>query len=144
VYCEFSKSTDRKFREVPEMASAILRFPGGRTATFTCGFGSASISTFQLVGTRGELRLDSAYHFNSPLRRYLTVDGRTEIREFPKTDHFAPELMHFADCIKHDRNPAPSGMEGLADVRVVEACTQSANVEHPVLVAMGVVRRRHA
>ena len=41
-------------------------------------------------------------------------------------DQFAPELLYFSDCIQKDRQPEPSGEEGLADVRVIEALYRSA------------------
>ena len=52
----------------------------------------------------------------------ITVDGKTtRARAFPKRDQFAPELLYFSDCIRKDREPEPSGREGLADVRVIRA-----------------------
>jgi hypothetical protein len=37
----------------------------------------------------------------------------------------APELIEFADCILTGRDPEPSGREGLADLRVLEAITRA-------------------
>ena len=36
------------------------------------------------------------------------------------------ELVYFSQCILEDREPEPSGEEGLADVRVLEAIAQAA------------------
>jgi glucose-fructose oxidoreductase len=33
----------------------------------------------------------------------------------------APELSEFAACVREGRDPEPSGWEGLADVRVIDA-----------------------
>lgn len=46
-----------RFREIHEMAAAILPFPGERFATLTCSFGASPIDTFQVVGTKGDLRM---------------------------------------------------------------------------------------
>src|SRR6185437_13504745 len=40
------KGTDRRFREVDEMATAWLEFPGNRLATFVCSFGAADVSAY--------------------------------------------------------------------------------------------------
>src|SRR5687768_16104791 len=42
-----ARSKDRRFREVDEMTSAVLRFPGERLATFTCSFGAADTATYR-------------------------------------------------------------------------------------------------
>ena len=49
-----------------------------------------------------------------------------------KRDQFAPELLHFSDCIQRNRQPEPSGEEGRQDVRIVQALYQSAHTGLPV------------
>jgi glucose-fructose oxidoreductase len=41
-------------------------------------------------------------------------------------DQFAAELIYFSDCILKGKEPEPSGLEGLADVRIVRAAYESA------------------
>src|SRR5438309_9217800 len=50
---------EKRFAEIEEMTSAILRFPRERLAIFTCSFGSADVAQFDLVGTKGHLRLEN-------------------------------------------------------------------------------------
>lgn len=52
--------------------------------------------------------------------------GKTSKRSFPKRDQCAAEIVYFSDCILNDREPEPSGREGMADVRIVEAIYRSA------------------
>ena len=40
VFAFSSRGHDRRFAEVDEMTSAMLRFPGGRLAQFACSFGA--------------------------------------------------------------------------------------------------------
>ena len=117
---------ERRFREVDETTSAVLRFPGERLAAFTCSFGSADVASYRVVGTKGELRLDPAYEYAGELNLEMTIDGRKSRRTFAQRDQFAPELVHFSDCILRRRNPQPGGQEGLADVRIIEALLKSA------------------
>ncbi len=118
--------------DVEETASCILRFPGERIAAFTCSFGTGKVSTYQIAGTRGDLRLDPAFEYAGTLRRRLTVGGRVEERAFDKRDQFAPELVHFSECVLAGRDPEPSGEEGLADVRLIRALYESARTGGPV------------
>jgi hypothetical protein len=55
----------------------------------------------------------------------LTVGGRKRRRKFARRDQFAPELLYFSECVLRDREVEPSGEEGLADVRVIEALRES-------------------
>jgi glucose-fructose oxidoreductase len=123
---------DHRFQEVEEMASAVLKFPEDRLATFTCSFGASDVSHYQVVGTKGDLLVCPAYEYAEGLKHYLTIDGKTTEQTFPKRDQFAPELVHFSDCVLTNKNPEPSGIEGLADVRIIEALYRSANTGLPV------------
>lgn len=86
--------------------------------------------------------MDPAYEMASTLKAELTTGGRTVKRTFPKRDQFAPEPIYFSDCILHNRNPEPSGLEGLADVRVIQAILQSAENNRAVTVKQTEIKRR--
>jgi predicted dehydrogenase len=133
---------DARFDEVDEMTSAVLRFPKDRLAVFTSSFGSADIASYQVIGTRGDLRVDPAYEYAMELTHHLTIEGKTRSRTFAKRDQFAPELLYFSDCIANDRKPEPSGEEGLADVRIIRALYRSAQTGRPVKLQPTPVRKR--
>ncbi len=137
VFCTQASRSDERFREVPEMATAILRFPGERLAQFTCSYGASHTSWYRLVGTAGDLVMDPAFEYEREMAQKITVNEKSSERTFPKRDQFGPELSYFADCILQDAEPEPSGWEGLADIRIVEALNRSAKerrwVELPVL-----------
>ncbi len=123
---------DPRFTEVEEMTSAILRFPGERIAAFTSSFGASKASTYQIVGTRGTLRVDPAYEYAGEIKLNITVNDKKQKREFAKRDQFAAEIAYFSECVLNDREPEPSGSEGLADVRVIAALYRSAKTGKPV------------
>lgn len=128
-----SNNGDPRFQQCEEMTSCILRFPGKeRLANFTCSFGAADVSSYRVVGTKGELSMDPAYEYAAELVQHTTIDGRTRQRTFPKRDQFAPELISFSDCILTGADPESSGWEGLADVRVIRALYRSADTGAPV------------
>ena len=87
-----------------------------------------------MVGTKGVVKMDPADGMASTLKAELIVGSRTTKRTFPKQDQFAPEFVYFSDCILNNREPEPSGREGLADVRIIRAVLQSADDNRPVTV----------
>ena len=115
-----------RFAEIEEAMCCVLRFPEERLATFSCSFGAADVSSYRLVGTRGDLRVEPAYEYAEPLVHHLTVDGRRRTRRFARRDQFAPELLHFSACVRAGREPEPSGREGKIDVQLIEALHRSA------------------
>jgi predicted dehydrogenase len=121
-----ANSGDPQFAEVDEMTGAVLRFPRERLATFVCSFATTEVGAYHLAGTKGDLRVDPAYDYASKLTHYLTVDGQTKKKSFAKRDQFAPELIYFSNCIRQGNRPEPDGLEGLADVKIIEAIYASA------------------
>ncbi|WP_206603133.1 Gfo/Idh/MocA family protein [Leptolyngbya ohadii] len=135
VFAFAGTNGEPRFSEVEEMATAVLRFSNDRLATFTVSFGAASVSTYQVVGTKGDLRLDPAYSWNGELKHYLTVNGETQERSFPDHSQLAAEFTYFSNCILNDTQPEPSGQEGLNDVRIIRSLYQSIKLERPVRIA---------
>jgi len=135
-------NTDARFHEVDAMTSAILRFPGDRLACFSSSFASSDVATYHVIGTKGSFQVDMAYEYAAGLELRLTVDGKEEIRTFSPRDQFAAELLYFSDCILKKKEPEPSGEEGLADVRIVEALYQSAKTGRPVRLGKFVKKAR--
>jgi glucose-fructose oxidoreductase len=126
VLARDASTGEKRFKNVEEMMSVVMRFPEDRLATFTCSFGAADVSRYTLIGTKGLLTLDPAYEYSQPIKRSLTIAGKTLKKEFPKRDQFAAEIVYFSDCILQNKEPEPSGLEGLADVRIVQAIYESA------------------
>ncbi|HEX2486413.1 MAG TPA: Gfo/Idh/MocA family oxidoreductase [Myxococcota bacterium] len=132
------RGREARFAEVDEAVSAVMEFPGDRLAAFTCSFGAASVSSYRLVGSDGDVRVEPAYEYTEPLVHHVTLKGRTRTRKFRWRDQFAPELLHFSRCIQAGDEPEPSGREGLVDLQIIEAIQRAAEsgraVELPPLV----------
>lgn len=132
VLAVHSTGHDTRFQGVDETTAAILRFPGDRFAQLIASQASGDVDEYRIVGTKGDLRLEPAYTYHGEITHHLTVGNATKTKKFPKSDQFAPELLHLAECILDDEDPEPSGEEGLADVRVLEAIVQSARSSRAV------------
>jgi glucose-fructose oxidoreductase len=142
VYATSASSGEPRFRNTEEMTSVILRFPHERLATFTASFGAADIGRYTLVGTKGTLTADPGYEYAEGINLETTIAARTDKRKFSKRDQFAAELVYFSNCILQNKKPEPSGEEGLADVRIVEAIYKSARTGRMVPLSLPVRKQR--
>jgi predicted dehydrogenase len=124
--------TDARFKEVDEMTLATLRFPKDCLASFTCSFGAADKAVYEVVGTKGSLRMTQAYEFSEAMEMELTVRKKTTKRSFEKRDQFGPEIIYFSDCVLNNKEPEPSGWEGLRDVHIICSLYESAHKGHPI------------
>ena len=141
VWATALRSDDRRFRNVDETVAATMRFRGERLASFTCSFGAADRSIYSVTGAKGSITLDPAYEYAVGLAYQLKVGEKERRKKFGKSDQFAPELLYFSDCVLKNREPEPSGEEGLADVRIIEGMLQSISTGRPVRLEMR--QRRH-
>jgi predicted dehydrogenase len=132
VFAFDAAAKDSRFKEIEESLCAILKYPGGRLAAFTCSFGASDVSSYELVGTKGSLRADPAYEYAEGLEISVKIGGRERRHAFAKSDQFGPELVYFSDCILKNREPEPSGREGAIDVRIVRALYKSLSNGKPV------------
>lgn len=118
-----------------DTVTVLLKFPDDRLAHFCVSNSIAGVSSYRIAGDRGDLRLEPAFEYSEGNTHFLTIDGKTKERSFPKSDQFAPELVYFSRCILEDETPEPSLEEGICDVRVVEAILTSARTGKPVTLA---------
>jgi predicted dehydrogenase len=137
-----ASSKDDRFASIEEMNGALLRFPGDRLASFTCSFGAAENSKYEVIGTQGTLKMDPAYDMAGDLKCELRTDGKKQKTTYRKRDQFGPELTYFSKCILENTNPEPDGVEGMEDVRIINALMESATKGKPVEIAPLEKKRR--
>jgi predicted dehydrogenase len=142
VFATATRSSDRRFREIEENVVAAMRFKDERLASFNCSFGGADRSTYTVTGTRGSVTLDPAYEYVQAITSRVRIGERDRTRRFAKRDQFAAELEYFSQCILDDRTPEPTGAEGLADVRIIEAMHRSIKSGGWIDVKASVPKRR--
>ena len=131
-----------RLKEIDESTGAVLRFEGERVATFVTSFNAADVASYRIVGTKGHLHVEPAYEYALGLAYKLTVNDKTTRKRIGKRDQFAPELLYFSDCIRRNRQPEPSGEEGLQDVRIVQALYESARTRKAVSIPAHAERKR--
>lgn len=132
VIATATSTKDSRFRKNDETISCILKYPEGRIASFTVSFGTFASSDYDLIGTKGRIRLEKAYEYTTPMILKTYEEGKTLIKRYPKRDQFAPELIYFSDCIQRKKKVEPSGEEGLMDIKIIEALLLSIDLGSPI------------
>ncbi|HEU0033409.1 MAG TPA: Gfo/Idh/MocA family oxidoreductase [Kofleriaceae bacterium] len=117
---------DPRFASVEEAMAVTMRFPEERVAQFTCSFGAHDRAHYQVIGTEGYLMLENAYEYAAEMTLFVSGKHGQKTRTFTKRDQIAAEIEYFARCIRDNIDPEPSGWEGLADVRILQATLASA------------------
>lgn len=132
VFAFSANNGEKLFREIDEMTTVVMRFPGERLATFTSSFGAGDVDFYEVVGTKGSLRVEPAFEYAGELSYTLKIGEKEQEKTFAARDQFGAEISYFSDCILKNREPEASGVEGLIDVQIVEALYQSARTRKPV------------
>jgi predicted dehydrogenase len=117
---------DPRFASTDEAYGVTMRFPHERVAQFTCSFGAHDRAHYEVIGTDGLLTLDNAYEYATEMKMRVLGKHGEKVRTFERRDQIAGEIAYFVKCIREDRDPEPSGWEGVADVRILQAIQQSA------------------
>jgi glucose-fructose oxidoreductase len=127
-----ARMTRRYGGDVDESTVALIRFPDDRLAHLHTSFGEEPTSVLTVFGDEGSIRLTGLYEAQGPATLEVVRAGHREEMSIDPADPFAAELAHFSSSILKDVAPEPSGIEGLTDVRIVEAIYRSARDGRPV------------
>jgi len=113
---------------IDTLSSAVLEFPGGGQATFTCSTRAENYQRVHIVGTRG--RIDIEIPFNMPpdreTRIFVSAGGDPPVPPSTKTHVFAPADAYtiqahlFAQAILDDHDVAVPVSDAIANMRVIE------------------------
>ena len=132
VFAMSGSSKDSRFKRTDESVSVVMKFPEERMCTFSISFGAFESSDFDLIGTKGRIRLEKAYSYASHMRLKIYEDRKIITKKYSRRDQFAPELIYFSDCIQRKKKPEPSGEEGLTDIKIIEALLLSIDLGSPI------------
>ena len=114
---------------IDTLSSAVLEFPGGGQAIFTCATRSAPYQRVHIIGTTGHIEIEIP--FNIPPDRETRIfvtrdDGPVETVTFPLTDQYTIQADLFAQAIIDD-TPLLVGIEdAIANMEVIETILATA------------------
>jgi predicted dehydrogenase len=122
----YSTPGDVRFKEVEETMLFTLRFKSGLLANCTSTYGWG-INRYRVTGTKGVVQSEPFLSY-SGLKLEARLPGQRAMEEVKveQKDHFASEMDYFAQCVRDGKEVRTPGEEGLADMRVIEACYKAA------------------
>jgi glucose-fructose oxidoreductase len=85
-------------------------------------------------GEKGWASLSPAFAFEDDRRLTGKIAGKWFGEEFNAIDEFALELDAFAGCIRENRPPEPTGVQGMRDVAILDAIYRAAKLGRPVAI----------
>jgi predicted dehydrogenase len=107
--------------------TGILKFAGGKTGSFDCGFTLPLRGSMEIVGTMGTLRVRDMWL--PPYEAEFEVErSNCHVEQFSFSGHnqIACMLDDFSQAVLEDRDPIPSPEEAIRTLRVLDALARSA------------------
>ncbi len=132
VFAMTANGRESRFKKIAESISCVLKFPDDRLANFSISFGAFSSADYDLIGTKGRIRLEKGYEYSTSMKLKTYEENKISTKRYGKRDQFSPEIIYFSDCIQKKRKPEPSGEEGLADIKIIEALLLSIDLGSPI------------
>lgn len=114
---------------IDTLSSAVLEFPGGGQATFTCSIRSEDYQRVHIVGTAGRIEIEIPFNIppDRETRIFVTAAGEppvapaTETLVFPAEDQYTIQARLFARSILDDTPvPVPTS-DAIANMKVIDA-----------------------
>ncbi|HUK48342.1 MAG TPA: Gfo/Idh/MocA family oxidoreductase [Terriglobales bacterium] len=116
----------RRYSEVEQGIAFRLDFKSGLLLQGTTAYSAGFSSFIHIHGEKGWAELAPAFAFEEERRISGRISGRWFAKTFKPIDEFALELDYFADCIRKNADPEPSGEQGLRDMIIIDAIYDSA------------------
>jgi predicted dehydrogenase len=113
---------------VDTLTSAILEFPGGGQATFSCSTRAEPYQRVHIVGARGRIEIEIPFNIppDHQTRILVTAGGdppaapATEVLTFPPEDVYTTQARLFAQAVLDDADvPVPID-DAIANMKVIE------------------------
>ena len=118
---------DGRFDEVEENVAWSMKFPAGAVASCTTTYGANMDGFYRVYGSKGMLTAQPAFGYEGiHLTASIGKDPIEDLEQAKDPSQFAAEADHFSNCILEDRQPGPSGKEGLRDMKLMMQIYKSA------------------
>lgn len=118
---------DPQFK-VDRVASGMLEFDDGQTATFTCATQLTPYQRVNIFGTAGRIEIEIPFNAppDKPTRLWVLDKNGTEEKVFDVCDQYTIQGDLFCRAIMED-TPVPTPLsDAVANMKVIEAVAQSA------------------
>lgn len=122
---------DGRFDQVEETVAWIMKFPSGTIATCSTSYGADMEGFYRVHGSKGVITVQPAFSYDGI--HMLGQIGEAPVDDLDKAsfpDEFIRETDHFSRCVFEDRQPGPSGEEGLKDMEWIAQIYKSAAAQN--------------
>ena len=128
--------------DVDDTGVVIVEWDNGTTSNIESGWwqphADGPEAATQLYGTEGFGELFPT-HLELPYRKEEKIDVVESGFEYPRKEHcpqslYDDQLKYFVDCIEKKQTPIPGGLEGLMNMKVVDAAYESSRTRKIVEV----------
>ena len=124
----------RRYKEVEEGVAFRLDFKSGLVLQGTAAYSAAFSSFVHVHGEKGWAELGPAFAFEEERRLCGKVGGKWFDKTFKAMDEFVLEIDEFASCINENREPEPSGEQGLRDIIIIDAIYRAVKQRRSVAI----------
>ncbi|WP_200530970.1 Gfo/Idh/MocA family oxidoreductase [Halorubrum sp. LN27] len=125
----YAHTHDTRDAGVDTELAGVLEYEDGRSARIASGFDTQLIQRYRIDATNGWVAVERAFDAPTDERTELTyeIDGRRGVETFDPVDQYRLQVEHFADCVAGDASPLTDGGEAVANMRVIDALSESAD-----------------
>lgn len=132
------ESTDRsdpRFRTVEDRIDFQMKFPSGAIANCVSSYSSGH-NAARVTGKDGWVGMEPATPYEGH-RLWVKTEGAPKEVKLPAghPNQWVGQLDHMAEAVERDIEPTASGMEGLRDMRLIEAIYRSAREGRTIRLA---------
>ena len=115
-------------------AVGVFTFANGVTATFDCSFERQMSHSYEVIGTKGSIKVPFAYRPDAPgasgIIQITNSEGTTR-EEYADGEQYTLMIDHFAQCVEKNETPSYSGEATVNNLKAIEACYQSIETNSP-------------
>jgi len=109
------------------LASALLRFSSGKTATFTCSTQLYPFQRVQILGSLGRIEIEMPVNGNpaEPIWLWVFHDNKSEEFVYQDVDQYQLQAEAFARAVLNNEEVPTPLSDALANMKVIDAIFES-------------------
>ncbi|WP_081985515.1 Gfo/Idh/MocA family protein [Natrinema salifodinae] len=129
----YASTTDTRDAGVDTELTGVLEYADGATGRVSSGFDTRGVQRYRIEAANGWVEVENAFDVpDGELQLEYRIDGRRGVETFDPVDQFRLEIDHFADRVAAGRPPRTDGDEAIANMRALDALSESAERGQPV------------
>lgn len=131
-----ARTFDSRSSGVDTSVAVLLDFADGSTAHLSASFDTQDTQRYRVEAENGWLEAEEAFvpRGDGGVDIEYEVNGRHVDETFDPIDQYLLEVNHFANCVSAGTTPRTDGENAVENMRVIDACYESAETGERVLL----------